>query len=549
MHLVAPLVAGIKGAENGTAEIYGRDTLARAVYWLDFEGTSAIVTGLDVALDSHGGAAVYVDELCDVVVKTSGGAVLRSFVAGVAATVTEVVSQSFHGTDYTSGLSGLSEPTTLDQVLDLWLTINGGTDWQIAIPGSGITAPGIGIGQAIAGSYGLVQNVRAFGAAGDGVIDDTSAINAAISAAVAAGGGIVYFPPGVYRTAGNHTLPGIVSLLGAGTSATGVVLDGLGANRVFQLGLAASPDRFNLIANMHFRAAVLAPSATIFDISSSGCRSILYNLALDGTNFGGGNMTATNSTVTEFFCVDCVFRLNSGGRALTGSASGHLKRGAFRDCRFITPVSYTAASILLCADLDLDGCVFDSAATTTGTYSCLDRNTSTFTWRVAGCQFLDSAGAAVTAMTMGTYGAAASIVESDNVFGAAVTAYVYTASAAARGSQVSLRSREMRSIFVTNNTATPALPVDQYGMVVLSSTFAGLITFSAVGVPPDGARGTIVVAHPAASTVIAGTNFLNPTATTTATGAGHIWEYRACTPASAVRMALTVDGRSLGATL
>jgi len=313
--------------------------------------------------------------------------------------------------------------------------------------------------------------------------------------------------------------------------------------------MAASPDRFNIIANLNFRAAALVPGASIFDISSSGCRTIFYNLMLDGTNFGGGNITATNSTVTEFFCVDCVFKLNSGGRALTGSASGHLRRGAFRDCRFITPASYTAPSIVLCADLDLDGCVFDNTATATGTYSCLDRNASTMTWRIAGCQFLDSAGAAVTAMTMGTYGATASIVESDNIFGSAVTAYSYTASGGARGSQVHLRSREMRSIFVTNNTATPALPVDQYGLVVLSSTFAGLITFSAVGVPPDGARGTIVVAHPAASTVIAGTNFLNPAATTTATGAGHIWEYRACTPASAARMALTVDGRSLGSTL
>jgi hypothetical protein len=41
-------------------------------------------------------------------------------------------------------------------------------------------------------------NVRAFGAVGDGVTDDTVAIQAAIDACIAAGGGTVYFPPGHY---------------------------------------------------------------------------------------------------------------------------------------------------------------------------------------------------------------------------------------------------------------------------------------------------------------------------------------------------------------
>src|SRR5690606_10759765 len=43
-----------------------------------------------------------------------------------------------------------------------------------------------------------IYNVRDFGAVGDGVTDDSTAIQAALDAANAAGGGEVYIPDGVY---------------------------------------------------------------------------------------------------------------------------------------------------------------------------------------------------------------------------------------------------------------------------------------------------------------------------------------------------------------
>ena len=62
-----------------------------------------------------------------------------------------------------------------------------------------------------------------YGATGNGTTDDTVAINAAITAALAAtNGGIVYLPPGVYKTSavlGPITSPK-VSVLGAGSGAT-----------------------------------------------------------------------------------------------------------------------------------------------------------------------------------------------------------------------------------------------------------------------------------------------------------------------------------------
>lgn len=53
-------------------------------------------------------------------------------------------------------------------------------------------------------------NVRAFGAVGDGVTDDTAAINAAIVACNAGGGGIVFLPNGVYLVSTITMLQGVV---------------------------------------------------------------------------------------------------------------------------------------------------------------------------------------------------------------------------------------------------------------------------------------------------------------------------------------------------
>jgi hypothetical protein len=79
-----------------------------------------------------------------------------------------------------------------------------------------------------------VYNVKSvtYGAAGDGVADDTAECQAAIDACVAAGGGYVYFPEGTYNNTG-LTVGDYVTLIGDGakssilqyTAATGDCLD------------------------------------------------------------------------------------------------------------------------------------------------------------------------------------------------------------------------------------------------------------------------------------------------------------------------------------
>lgn len=66
--------------------------------------------------------------------------------------------------------------------------------------------------------YDAVINVLNFGAIGDGVTDDTTAINNAISAAAANGRLAVFIPPGTFGVSAQIAVPNNVSIIGVGSS-------------------------------------------------------------------------------------------------------------------------------------------------------------------------------------------------------------------------------------------------------------------------------------------------------------------------------------------
>ena len=66
----------------------------------------------------------------------------------------------------------------------------------------------------VTGSTGWI-NVKDNGAVGDGSQDDTAAIAAAI-ATIPSTGGVLYFPPGTYKTSGGFTLANPTLVLGCG---------------------------------------------------------------------------------------------------------------------------------------------------------------------------------------------------------------------------------------------------------------------------------------------------------------------------------------------
>jgi len=73
----------------------------------------------------------------------------------------------------------------------------------------------------IGGQTLFQADVKKYGAVGNGTTDDTTAIKAAISAAVAAGGGIVWLPSGAFKISSTITVNSpFVSIIGAGKAAS-----------------------------------------------------------------------------------------------------------------------------------------------------------------------------------------------------------------------------------------------------------------------------------------------------------------------------------------
>jgi hypothetical protein len=109
-------------------------------------------------------------------------------------------------------------------------------------------------------------SVKDFGAVGDGVTDDTVAIQAAINAVGSINGGVIYFPTGVYLVS-QGTIPNQslylqnnVTIIGAGVGATLIklapnanshVITGQNVNNIGIYNLAIDGDRANQILDVH----------------------------------------------------------------------------------------------------------------------------------------------------------------------------------------------------------------------------------------------------------------------------------------------------------
>lgn len=146
-----------------------------------------------------------------------------------------------------------------------------------------------------------VFNVKAYGAVGDGVADDSTAIRAAESAAHSAGGGILYFPGGTYLVAEQNTSQHCIAI----------------DSNVWVLGQthAAIIKLKNGVASAHF--------VRVFSTATGGATNIKFQtITIDGNKANNTDASLQNDGIfltlnTSHVIIQDVEIHDAGGDAIT----------------------------------------------------------------------------------------------------------------------------------------------------------------------------------------------------------------------------------------
>ena len=168
---------------------------------------------------------------------------------------------------------------------------------------------------------GSPVNVVDYGAVGDGVTDDTAAIQAAIDAMNTAGGGTVYLPAtgrdNAYKVTSSLTLEQSVHLVGAGSNNTIIQMDGdfdlIYMKRdtvVSDLRIIADPAATNTYAAIVNGADVVGA-----DGYNTVCRNLIIgglNIALGDASNAQHNIVGIQGGNTFWFLLDNVMVNNAG---------------------------------------------------------------------------------------------------------------------------------------------------------------------------------------------------------------------------------------------
>ena len=153
------------------------------------------------------------------------------------------------------------------------------------------------------------------GATGNGTTDDTSAINAAISACISAGGGIVAFPAGTYKVSSAlvvNTSPASITLMGTGPQASIIKQTSTTAN-----GITISSSSGEVDNPQIFGLQILGPgsgSGVGVAVSAAAGASPVESLAMRDIliqSFGSWGLTAETIITSILDNVTC--QSNGGG--------------------------------------------------------------------------------------------------------------------------------------------------------------------------------------------------------------------------------------------
>jgi hypothetical protein len=435
-----------------------RGTSTLASYYGTFEASDVVTQDSSgVLLDQYGSAEVYVSSLVDVVVKDSTGAVVREFTSGVNENSVEVISKSFTGTDYEDGTTAGNKPTTLGDVLDLWKDSAGAKDFKMLLYGSEVL-----ITTALGSLAQLFFNVKdtAYGAKGDGATDDTTAIQACIDAANAAGG-TVLFPPGDYRVTSQLSLGGKVSLLGSGPSGTVISLDHATSKMFVTTATTRDAQRVSELAFRHLQSC----SGALWSIENAGTSIIFENCKFGNTTYMDGHcIDAPSGAWSQCVCIGCTFVWSSVCTTVCLMTNCDSR---FVSCAFASTAGASTSTCVYGGRTSCTGCEFLLSNTTSGAITCIQSNGSH-----AG-NFMRAASSGTASFVMFSAATFSSYTESASRFTGSL-GKMYTGVAGA--SDLCHASRAVRFVQYDANTDPLTVDMSEYGVIkALVTSTAGWV--------------------------------------------------------------------------
>lgn len=207
------------------------------------------------------------------------------------------ITNCIRGTEATP-LAPIPSPTGTQQFV-LSAASNQPPSWQeLSVLAAGpVVATGSTQARFISDRFADVVNVKDFGAVGDGVADDTAAIQAAINAAQSRGGGTVFLPAGNYLVSATLTVTaGNVRILGDGMWITTIqraadygntlVCTGDDLTGALCFNFSVNEIGFENTGLVTSGAHILLNGVTRFEIKSVFASNGFYNFALKGATAG-----------------------------------------------------------------------------------------------------------------------------------------------------------------------------------------------------------------------------------------------------------------------
>jgi hypothetical protein len=228
------------------------------------------------------------------------------------------ITNCIRGTEATP-LSPIPSPTGTQQFV-LSAASNQPPSWQElpSLSAGPITATGSTQARFLSDRFADVVNVKDFGAVGNGVTDDTAALQAAINAAQTRGGSGAFVPRGTYKTTSALSIVSPVAFYGQ--RGASIIAPNFGTGSALQIVPPSGwpYDAGVKIDGLIFKASVTRTAGAY--ISSSNGYYIEINKCQFLNGFNGVHLTGP--AATGFYVKECIFANNTNDNILIDAATG-----------------------------------------------------------------------------------------------------------------------------------------------------------------------------------------------------------------------------------